>query len=105
MNVNLSNSNDLATYDGRSVVLNIISFLLPPLGLILYLALMIAKLPQKAVSVGRSATFGLGFCIGAIILGYVAAGTFSVIERYQNPNPAPPTMTTTLPQFTHPPQP
>ena len=59
MNTNLSNSNDLAAYDGRSVVLNIVSFLLPPLGLILYLALMIAKLPQKAVSVGRSATFGL----------------------------------------------
>lgn len=59
MNANLSNSNDLAAYDGRSIVLNIVSFLLPPLGLVLYLALMLAKLPQKAASAGRSATFGL----------------------------------------------
>jgi TRAP-type mannitol/chloroaromatic compound transport system permease large subunit len=50
---------DLAAYDGRSIVLNIVSFLLPPLGLVLYISLMMAKLPQKATSVGRSATFGL----------------------------------------------
>jgi hypothetical protein len=50
---------DLSLYDGRSIMLNILSFTVPPLGLVLYLLLMIAKLPCKAASAGRSATIGV----------------------------------------------
>ena len=98
MNANLSNSNDLAAYDGRSVVLNIVSFLLPPLGLILYLALMIAKLPQKAVSVGCSATFGL---IPYAIYAFVCLVVMISTELNFPPAPVPTTSTATLkpPQF------
>jgi len=69
---------DLTAYDGRSIMLNIISFIAPPFGLVLYLALMIAKLPRKATSVGRSATAGvipyirlavLGAAIALIVIG------------------------------------
>lgn len=98
MNANLLR--DLSAYDGRSIVLNIVSFLLPPLGLVLYLALMIARLPQKAVSAGRSATFGLGFyIIGVSIFGVIA---YFEGRGYETPNS---TVTLKpLPDFSKPPK-
>ena len=98
MNANLSNSNDLAAYDGRGIVLNTVSFLLPPLGLVLYLALMIAKLPQKAVSVGRSATFGL---IPYAVYAFVCLVVMISTELNFPPAlvPAPSTATLKPPQF------
>ncbi|HVF11302.1 MAG TPA: hypothetical protein VNA16_10885 [Abditibacteriaceae bacterium] len=63
---------DLSAYDGRSIMLNILSFILPPLGLVLYLLLMIARLPQKAASAGRSATIGvIAYGIALLLAGLI----------------------------------
>ena len=71
---------DLAAYDGRSIMLNIISFIAPPLGLVLYLLLMIARLPRKATSVGRSATAGV---ITYIMCAVLAAIVTLIIIGFQ----------------------
>ena len=105
MNANFPASSDLTAYDGRSIVLNILSFALPPLGLVLYLALMIAKLPMKAVSVGRSATFGLCSYGAVIVLIYVIVGILSVVDYYQNSGDSARATIAAPPSFVHPPKP
>ena len=63
---------DFSEYDGRSIMLNILSFVVPPLGLVLYLLLMIAKLPRKAASAGRSATIGvIAYAIALSLAGLI----------------------------------
>jgi len=60
-------SPSLDAYDNPSKMLNIISFLCPPLGLIIYLAL-VSKLPRQATSAGTSATKGVRFYITAVVV-------------------------------------
>ena len=80
-NTAASPSPDLSDYDGRSIMLNILSFVVPPLGLILYLLLlMVAKLPRRAASVGRSAIIGaVAYVLVAItLIGVVAYVTVAI---------------------------
>src|SRR5688500_4638559 len=79
----LSSTSDLAAYDGRSIMLNIMSFIVPPLGLVLYLLLMIAKLPRKATSVGRSATAGVITYIMCAVLAAAVALVIIGLQRSQ----------------------
>ena len=74
---------DLSEYDGRSIMLNILSFVVPPLGLVLYLLLMIAKLPRKAASAGRSATIGvIAYAIALALAGLIGLAVVIRDEFY-----------------------
>jgi hypothetical protein len=92
---------DLTNYDQPSRALNILSFICPPLGLIIYLAL-VGKLPRQAISAGHSATKGVGaYVCGAILVGIIALGVVA-LEAIR---PAPNDDTTTVGTAPAPPQP
>ena len=59
--------------DEPSKVLKILSFVCPPVGLIVYLSL-VGKLPRQAVSAGLSAAKGAGTLLALLLL--LAVGSF-----------------------------
>lgn len=53
--------------DVPSKVLNILSFVCPPVGLVVYLSL-VGKLPRQAMSAGMSAAKGIGTLLAILLL-------------------------------------
>jgi len=65
---------EVVEYDEKNVLLNIVSFLLPPIGLLLYLYFKKDnKYPQKASSIGRWALAGLGVWVVLILFSMYSA--------------------------------
>ena len=93
MNSAAPSTSDLSDYDGRSIMLNILSFIVPPFGLVLYLLLMIAKLPRKAASAGRSATIGVMAYAGALVLAGLIGLAVVARDRMYPPQSAADTVT------------
>lgn len=75
---------DLTAYDQPSRVLNVLSFVCPPLGLIVYLAL-VGKLPRQAMSAGRSATKGAALFVGAFLLMTLITGILEFNSSLNEP--------------------
>ena len=70
-------------HDIPSKALNILSFLCPPLGLVIYLVL-VGKLPRQAASAGRFAIKGVWFIVGIFCLLTLVSLTMWVLDDVFN---------------------
>jgi hypothetical protein len=92
----LSVQEQLHLQDRPSKILNILCFLCPPLGLIVYLAL-VGKLPRQALSASLSAAKGIATLLGLLFLIALGGLAFwfmdDVLHLFGQPVQAPDTVT------------